>query len=191
MKAISLVVCAGAVLAGCSVNGSTPVTAWGKKDVSMLDYRMDGGQCAVLAATHSNGDNAANSAGGVNGQNSVIPAGPGASGAAPSTSPSTNTSSNSGSGSGTATAGTYRDMASSDYVNRAAMQQRTQELAEQRARSDKLKSCLAGRGYTEFSLTAEQRAALAKLPEGSDARREFLYKLGTDPDVLTKQSVKK
>jgi hypothetical protein len=187
MKTISLVVCASAVLAGCSVNGSTPVTAWGKKDVSMLDYRMDGGQCAVLAATHSSGDNAANSAGGISGQNSSGPVAPGGEGSSAPVDPSINTSSSSGTGSGTASAGTYRDMASSDYVNRAAMQQRTQELAAQRARSDKLKSCLAGRGYTEFSLTAEQRAALAKLPEGSDARREYLYKLGTDPDVLARQ----
>jgi hypothetical protein len=189
MKTISLVVGTAICLAGCSVNGGTPVTAWGKKDVSMLDYRMDGGQCAVLAATHSTGDNAANSAGGVNGQNSVVPASPGASGSAPSTSGSS-TSSTAG-GSGTATAGTYRDTPSADYVNRAAMQQRTQEMAAQRARSDNLKTCLAGRGYTEFALTAEQRAELAKLPAGSDARRDYLYKLGTDPDVLARQSMKK
>ena len=51
MKSILLVACRGCVLAGCSVNGSTPVTAWGKPGVSMLDYRTDAGQCAVLAAT--------------------------------------------------------------------------------------------------------------------------------------------
>jgi hypothetical protein len=71
------------------------------------------------------------------------------------------------------------------------MQQRTQEMAAQRARSEALKSCLTGRGYTEFSLTAEQRAELEKLPQGSDARRDYLYKLGTDPEVLTRQSTQK
>ena len=81
--------------------------------------------------------------------------------------------------------GTYRDSASADFVNRAAMQQRTQEMSEQRARNDALKSCLVNRGYTEFELTAEQRAQLAKLPMGSDERREYLYKLGTDADVLS------
>jgi hypothetical protein len=30
---------------------------------------------------------------------------------------------------------------------------------------------------------------LRKLPPGSDARRDYLYKLGTDPDVLGKQSI--
>jgi len=76
-------------------------------------------------------------------------------------------------------------------VNRAAMQQRSQEMAAQRARTDALKSCLAGRGYTEFELTAEQRAELAKLPQGSDERRAYLYKLGTDEQVLAKQAVAK
>ena len=190
MKAISLVVCASAVLAGCSVNGSTPLTAWGKKDVTMLDYRTDGGQCAVLAATLSTNDNAAKSAGGINGQNSVPPAGPGASGSSAASSGSVGGAA-AAPGAGTASAGTYRDTPSADYVNRAAMQQRTQEMAEQRARNDKLKSCLSGRGYTEFSLTAEQRAELDKLPAGSDARRDYLYKLGTDPDVLARQSLKK
>jgi hypothetical protein len=54
-----------------------------------------------------------------------------------------------------------------------------------------LKSCLAGRGYQEFALTPEQRAELAKLPQGSDQRRDYLYKLGTSPEVLTQQAVKK
>src|SRR5688572_6323627 len=74
MKSISLVACAAAVLAGCSVNGSTPVTAWGKKDVSMLDYRTDAGQCAVLATTKQTETDAAKQAGGINGQNSSAPA---------------------------------------------------------------------------------------------------------------------
>ena len=43
------------------------------------------------------------------------------------------------------------------------------------------------RGYTEFALTPEQRAHLATLPQGSDERREYLYKLGTDPEVLKTQ----
>ena len=41
------------------------------------------------------------------------------------------------------------------------------------------------------SSTAEQRAELAKLPMGSDECREYLYKLGTDADVLAKQSLQK
>lgn len=176
-----------AVLTGCSTTSSGPVTAWGKKDVTMLDYRTDGGQCAVFAATLRENKNAANSAGGISGQNTSAPqqqasgsatAGAGASAGGSS---SNNLPTQSG--------GAYRDSASADFVNRAAMQQRTQEMAEQRARNDALKSCLSNRGYTEFALTSEQRAQLAKLKQGSDERREYLYKLGTDPGVLQNQAV--
>jgi hypothetical protein len=190
MKSISLVVCAAAFAAGCSVNGTTPVTAWGKKDVSMIEYRTDSGQCAVLAATHSSGSNAANTAGGINGQNSSAPT-QAASGSANSGSAGAGGAGGASSNLPTQSGGTYRDSANPDFVNRAAMQQRSQEMAEQRARTDALRSCLAGRGYTEFELTAEQRAALAKLPQGSDERREYLYKLGTDAEVLARQSTAK
>jgi len=57
-------------------------------------------------------------------------------------------------------------------------------MALQRARSDALRSCLVNRGYVEFRLTPEQRKQLAALPEGSDERRQFLHKLGSDPEVL-------
>jgi hypothetical protein len=190
MKSISLVVCAAGVLLGCSVNGTTPVTAWGKKDVSMLDYRTDAGQCAVLAATHTSGGNAANTAGGINGQNSSAPT-QAASGSANAGSAGAGGAGGASSNLPTQSGGAYRESANPDFVNRAAMQQRTQEMAEQRARTDALRSCLTGRGYTEFELTAEQRAELAKLPQGSDERREYLYKLGTDAEVLSRQAPKK
>ena len=61
---------------------------------------------------------------------------------------------------------TYRDSASADFVNRAANQQRAQEMAAQRARADALKFCLVNRGYTEFELTAEQRAASVEVAAG-------------------------
>jgi hypothetical protein len=64
-------------------------------------------------------------------------------------------------------------------------------MAEQRARNEALKSCLTNRGYTEFQLTAAQRAELAKLPQGSEERRAYLYKLGTNPDVLNNQATRK
>jgi hypothetical protein len=83
----------------------------------------------------------------------------------------------------------YRDSAPADFVNRAAMQQRTQEMSEQRVRNDTLRSCLSSRGYTEFQLSPAQRARLGKLPPGSEERRDYLYALGTDPEVLTRQSL--
>ena len=189
MKSTSLVMYTLAALAGCSLNSSTPQTAWGKKDVSMLDYRTDAAECALIAVTMPTHGNAANTAGGISGQNPTIPEqGPSGSSVARGAAPGANGPIVGGS-SPTAGGPTYRDSASADFVNRAANQQRTQEMAAQRARSAALKVCLVDRGYTEFGLTAEQRAALSKLPQGSDQRREYLYKLGTDPDVLTRQSL--
>jgi hypothetical protein len=191
MKSTSLAICtaAVAVLAGCSMNSSTPLTAWGKKDITMLDYRTDAGQCALLAVTMSTDGNGANTAGGISGQNPTLPPqGPSGSGVASGVVPGAN-GPRPAAGSGAASGPTYRDSASADFVNRAANQQRAEEMAAQRARADALKFCLVNRGYTEFELTREQRAELAKLPQGSDERREYLYKLGTNEDVLTRQSV--
>jgi hypothetical protein len=53
----------------------------------------------------------------------------------------------------------------------------------------RLERCLAGRGYHAFKLTGEQRKALSKLPVGSDARHAFLHRLGSDPDVLSRQGI--
>lgn len=49
--------------------------------------------------------------------------------------------------------------------------------------------CLAERGYLKFALTPEQRHALTKLKAGSDPRREYLYNLASDYEVLRKQQV--
>jgi len=189
MRPTLVVLMAVAAAGGCTVNGAAPLTSWGKEGITMLDYRTDAGQCALIGATTGYGENGAKNAGGISGQNSTVPV----------LGPSGATAANSaaaGAGSGTVSgppktigSGTYRDAASPDFVNRAANQQRDQEMAAQRARKDALKFCLANRGYTEFELTAEQRAVLSKLPQGSDQRREYLYKLGTDPDVLSRQAL--
>src|SRR6188768_810257 len=68
MKSILSALCAALSVCACTTS-SGPATAWGKEGVSMLDYRTDGGQCAVIAATvpaDSNGDHAA---GGLSGKN--------------------------------------------------------------------------------------------------------------------------
>jgi len=181
MKSILLAASAIFCVSACSTS-SGPATAWGKEGVSMLDYRTDGGQCAVYAATATPDFNGANTAGGVSGQNSQTPAASGlpnvpvGQGAGPNPGAAVPTS-----------GGVYRESASPDFVQRAATQQQQREMAIQRARTQMLKSCLTERGYKEFELTAEQRAHLATLPQGSDQRREYLYKLATDPQVLAKQ----
>ena len=192
MKSILSVVCA-AVVAGCAVNGNIPTTAWGKRDVSMFSYRADAGQCAIKAALHSTDDNGLHTAGGLSGQNGALPNMAGDSGSSAPISPSTDPTAtpNLTVGQGTASAGVYSDHATSDFASRAATQEKAREMTDQHAREGVLKSCLYDRGYTEFSLSSQQRAVLEKLPEGSDARREYLYKLGTDPEVLTRQSVRR
>jgi hypothetical protein len=82
----------------------------------------------------------------------------------------------------------YRDAASSDMVQRAATQQRTQEMAKQRARQATLSSCLTGRGYTQIRLTPAQRAELGRFGQGTKEYHEYLYKLGADPAVIETQA---
>jgi hypothetical protein len=160
-----------ATLSACATTTApTPRTSWGKEGVSMLDYRTDGGQCAVLAATANPDANGANTAGGINGRNSGGTALPTVQGGP------TGTSGSSGS--------VYRENASPDFVNRAAIQQRSQDMAKDKARKEALSSCLVERGYTEFRLTSKERAQLAALPEGSEERRQFLFGLATNPEVL-------
>jgi len=168
--------CTVAVMAACSVN-STKATSWGKQGVSKIDYQTDSILCATLAERAASG-NASRTAGGIDGKNGTAREGGGGDAAIASGASGQQSSSNAQSIGG----GTYQDTASPDMVSRAATQQRTQEMRLKQARVDALKSCLVERGYTEFELTAEQRAELAKLPQGSQARLDYLYKLGTDPN---------
>jgi hypothetical protein len=176
---LAIVTCAALGAAACSVN-TAKTTSWGKEGVSMIDYQTDGILCATLSERVNSGD-ATHTAGGLDGKNDVARQG-GAGDAAVA-------AGNNGGGQSSSNApslggGTYSGTASTDMVSRAASQQRTQEMRLKQARMDALKSCLVGRGYKEFELSPEQRAELAKLPQGSDQRREYLYKLGTDPKNL-------
>ena len=72
---------------------------------------------------------------------------------------------------------------------KARRTQAERSAATQARLLDAALECLVERGYTEFTLTPEQKAKLATLPEGSTERREYLYRLGTDPAVLKSQAV--
>lgn len=170
--------CAVAVVAACSVNTSK-TTSWGKEGVSMIDYQTDSILCATLSERAGNGD-ATHTAGGLDGKNDVARQG----GAGDAAVAAGNSGGQSSSNAPSLGGGMYSGTASTDMAARAASQQRTQEMRIKQARLDALKSCLVERGYKEFELTPEQRAELAKLPAGSDQRREYLYKLGTDPNNL-------
>jgi len=164
-----LLVVAGIAMAlsGCSTTSGAQM-AWGKPGVTKQDYGTDVGMCTGLAAMRNAGDGS-NTAGGINGKNGSA----GGGGATDAATPSS---------------GGYSGMASSDFAQRAATQQRTKEMAEQRARADALKTCLVGKGYQEFPLTSEQAAHLSTLQKGSSAYLEYLYKLGSDAEIVGKQS---
>jgi len=184
MKKILLVAAIAAVMTACATPGQQ--TAWGKANVSKVDYGTDVGMCTGFAAMAASG-NGANTAGGINGANGTAQTrgGDSARAAGPAGSGPTGAAFPTGGG------GAYRDSAPPDVVSRAATQQRTQEMAAQRARSEALSSCLTERGYTEFKLTAEQRAHLATLKEGSNEYHQYLYQLGADPAVVKAQAAKK
>jgi hypothetical protein len=182
MKTIQMLACAtaAAALVACSTTPSTQL-AWGKAGVSKQDFGTDIGNCTGLAAATESTDNGANTAGGISGKNATG----GGQGVASNSGPSVGASAGSPQ---TIGGGTYRDMANPDLVQRAATQQRAQEMNKVRASQGVLKSCLTERGYREFSLTPEQHAVLAKLPLGSNDYYEYLYKLGSDAEVMAKQA---
>jgi hypothetical protein len=169
MKTIILTGAIALTLSACSTTAHN--TAWGKANVSKVDYGTDVGMCNGLASLE-NSDNGANTAGGMNGSRA---AGAG--------------SANAGGSMGSLGGGTYTGTASPDLVNRAATQQQSQAMAAKRLREDTLARCLSERGYSKFALTAEQNAELAKLKPGSNEYHEYLYKLGANAEVLSKQKV--
>src|SRR5690349_676602 len=195
MKKLLALTTISLIVTGCASTG--PATAWAKAGVSRIDYGTDLGMCTGYASMAGAG-NGANQAGGISGQNSGAMgtstedqqrAGAGAAGQPPPTSGPRNNAGAPGSGTAFPTGGgAYRDSASSDMVQRAATQQRTQEMAKQRARQLTLSNCLTERGYTEIKLTPAQRAELGTLQHGSKEYHEYLYKLGADPEVIKAQS---
>jgi type IV secretory pathway TrbL component len=178
MKAILLT---GIIVALCGCATTAPPTAWGKPGVSKLDYGTDVGMCTGLAGQVGSG-NGANTAGGINGQNSTAQTGTARGSSTASAGASAGSAG--GSSSNVPASGTYSGMASADYAQRAATQQRTQEMAAKRAQADAFKNCLTERGYREFTLSPEQRAHLATLKPGSEEYLTYLYTLGADPAVV-------
>ena len=171
------------VLSGCA--STAPELAWGKPGVSKVDYGTDVGMCSGFAVAKNTG-NGGNTAGGIDGKTIANTASPGID---PMPQPA-----NGGTAAQTEHArapipasGTYSGMATADFAQRAATQQRTAEMTAQRARAEAFKTCLAGRGYQEFPLSADQRAHLATLKRGTNEYHEYLYELGSDAEIVGKQ----
>jgi hypothetical protein len=151
------------------------VTSWGKAGVSMTDYRLDSAQC-ILEGSGGAPTKAAD----------------GSSRRTPDSNQTGNTSESRGgtNGPGGITPGgaiVYSGSANPEDANQAAIQQREMVLAAKRAQKMVMEQCLVSRGYRQFSLTPEQAAHLAKLPEGSEERRKYLHSLGSDPAVIAAQ----
>src|SRR5262245_17065634 len=114
MKSILLAVFAAFTASACVTSG--PATAWGKEGVSMLDYRTDGGQCAVIAATQPSDSNGDHAAGGLSGKNETTRLPQAGSGDSTASSGATGSAFPTGGG------GMYRDNTNVDTVARAANQ---------------------------------------------------------------------
>ena len=175
MMRITTALLATAALSACATPGA--VTSWGKPGVSMADYRLDSAQCIIEGSGGSSTQGVAGSNRNANDPNA--------------------TSDTSGSRGGTnGPAGTsgggaivFSGSASPDDANQAAIQQREKALAAKRAQKMAIEQCLVTRGYKQFSLTPEQAAHLAKLPEGSAERRTYLHSIGSDPEVIKAQGL--
>lgn len=182
MKAMLITMVAAIALSGCAATGEA--TAWGKAGVSRIDYGMDTGLCTARAAQVNTG-NGANTAGGISGSNNQagtgLPDGNRHKVDQSGTVPATEAASSNALPAG----GTYSGTVSSDFAQRAAMQQRTQEMLAKRAQEETFRSCITERGYNEFVLTPEQRARLASFKPGSNEYHEYLYSLAANPPAET------
>lgn len=95
----------------------------------------------------------------------------------------------------TASTGTSNGNSITDIVDWADMQQHVVASVRPEERFKNIKQmqlaktdeCLVKRGYSKFHLTDEQRHQLSKLKFGSDERRQYLYRLASNPAVLASQ----
>ena len=152
-------VVAGVLLAGCATAVSdAPTTSWGKAGVPMMTFLADAAYCAQAAST-------------VRAEHQVL-------------------IQSRQTGGGSATPGSAEAaQASNDAMLAAANDQRAaQTHADARARQLAHNQCLRDRGYTEFRLTAEQRAHIDSLPPDSAERRDYLHQLSADANVLRTQA---
>ncbi len=159
-----------AVVLGIAACASTaaPSTSWRKPGVTLTQYWTDSSECALEGATAQaraeNGDLEAS------GSSDYGRAGNASGGASQ------------GGGNSVAPVGAHGDEVRVDIGGAVARQryaeaQRT--LAIQQARENAVLGCLTGRGYQQFTLTAEQEAHLSTLAQGSTERRAYLHSLAS------------
>ena len=148
-------------LVACAVtsglNSEAPSTSWGKAGVTMNAYLNDASVCASMAATVHAPPEAL--------VQSHMTSTPSATPGSPDAIQQSN-----------------------DALLGAANEQRDAQVrADQHARLRAENQCLRDRGYSQFRLTAEQRAHAETLPPGSLERATYLHQLASDPAVLSAQ----
>lgn len=154
-------------LAACATT-SAPATSWGKPGVTLTQYWTDSSECALEGATAQaraeSGDLEAS------GTSDYGRAGNAAGGASQ------------GGANDLAPVGAHGDEVRVDVggaVERQRYAEAQRQLFIQQAQQNAVSSCLTTRGYSQFTLTAEQDAHLKTLPAGSAERRAYLHSLAS------------
>lgn len=157
-------------LPGLAAERPAPVTSWGKPGVSFEDYRQDSIACGKQGATTSMAGRREYDAVilGLNRQDTDIDIGR-------SLPPSL-------------TREDPVEKLARDYaLNGAKSRPEPKVKALQGFLEDKVKACLAEKGYVQFALTLDQAAALAKYKKGSEGRFRYLHALASSEAVLSQQ----
>ncbi|WP_150124984.1 hypothetical protein [Tsuneonella mangrovi] len=148
-------------LSACATPNAPQVTSWGKAGVSYANYRTDAVHCATIGAKAD-----------MSGQ--------------------------------TAYKDTLRGVEQQDTIlqDQQALDPLTDYVMIQRRNFhvnipelqqylvSVMTRCLVSRGYSEFALTPDQAAGLAKMKKGTEERFHYLYELATDPDIVSNQAVR-
>jgi hypothetical protein len=159
------------LLAACATGGDRASTSWGKPGVSLVQYWTDASECALAGAqadvqTTTNLDTTR-----VGGPDPV----------------QTNVAQSSRTSASSPNASLDRRVDLNEALMNAHYNEMVRRREEASARQAAADSCLTGRGYQRFRLTAEQQANLDSLAEGSTERRAYLHRLGADSAVLDAQ----
>jgi hypothetical protein len=154
-------------------------TSWGKAGVSLADYRADAADCA-REAVNLDISNTAAAKHMVAASRAIDTAYSGAWMYAPAAG---------GVGMWSGGVGIWSGVGHDvqQVIHAYRVDQQFAEIADLQYRT--LDTCLAGRGYHRFRLTADQEARLHRLREGSAERRAYLHSLGSDPEVLSRQAL--
>ena len=168
------------VLATAAASAPAPQESWGKAGISLAQYRQDALECG-LQGYYTDISKTDDAKAFVQASRQLDAVTNGAS--APNTI--------GGSATGPASTDSIDQM-----VRYANQQQRIVENVRPNQRFRTIKQmlqsrtehCLAGRGYSKFRLTDDQRHELRHLKFGSEQRRDYLYRLASDPAVLQTQA---